>query len=221
MLKTAKPLVKAEEKDQALLDRLKALRLELAVDQGVPSYMVFSDATLKDMSVKQPISEQMMLKVVGVGEYKLQKYGQAFLKAIREYRLENGLGLEEALAIERKAVRAKTAKAPKEHNGPKRGDSARLTRDMLSQGMSVREAAQERGVSLITILSHIQQLAEEYDFPVNWGDLYNEAIENDVLRAAQQVGAESLRQIREAMPDQDADYNEIRAIILENLVLPH
>lgn len=221
MLKTAKPLVKAEEKDQALLDRLKALRLELAVDQGVPSYMVFSDATLKDMSVKQPISEQMMLKVVGVGEYKLQKYGQAFLKTIREYRLENGLGLEEALAIERKAVRAKTAKAPKEHNGPKRGDSARLTRDMLSQGMSVREAAQERGVSLITILSHIQQLAEEYDFPVNWGDLYNEAIENDVLRAAQQVGAESLRQIREAMPDQDADYNEIRAIILENLVLPH
>ena len=221
MLKTAKPLVKAEEKDQALLDRLKALRLELAVDQGVPSYMVFSDATLKDMSAKQPISEQTMLKVVGVGEFKLQKYGQAFLKAIREYRLENGLGLEETPPAERRTSRAKAAKTSKEHNGPKRGDSARVTRDMLSQGMSVREAAQERGVSLVTILSHIQQQAEEYDFPVNWGDLYNEAIENDVLRAAQMAGTESLRLIREAMPDQDADYNEIRVILLENLVLPH
>lgn len=220
LLKTAKPLVKVEEKDQALLDRLKALRLELAVAQGVPSYMVFSDATLKDMSGRQPISEQAMLQVVGVGEYKLQKYGQAFLKVIREYRLENGLGIEEA-PVPPKAVRAKTPKASVERAGAKRGDSARVTRDLLAQGMSVQKVAQERGMSLVTILSHIQQLPEAYDFPVNWGELYNEAIESDVLRAAQQVGTASLRQLREAMPCQDADYNEIRVILLENMILPH
>ena len=219
LLKTAKPLVKVEEKDQALLDRLKALRLELAVDQGVPSYMIFSDATLKDMSSRQPISEQSMLQVMGVGEYKLQNYGQAFLKVIRQYRLEIGLGLEEPPT--EAPSRVKWEKTPKEHAGPKRGDSARTTRDMLARGMSVREAAQERGLSLVTILDHIKQLAEEYDFPVNWGDLYNEAIENDVLRAAQQVGTASLRLLREAMPDQDADYNEIRVILIENTLLPH
>ena len=76
-------------------------------------------------------------------------------------------------------------------------------------------------MSLVTILSHIQQLPEAYDFPVNWGELYNEAIESDVLRAAQQVGTASLRQLREAMPCQDADYNEIRVILLENMILPH
>lgn len=71
------------ELDHVLLDKLKALRLELAKRAGVPAFVVFSDATLRDMCVKDPQDEQAFLTVSGVGQVKFERYGAEFLKLLR------------------------------------------------------------------------------------------------------------------------------------------
>ncbi|MDX1661712.1 MAG: ATP-dependent DNA helicase RecQ [Gemmatimonadota bacterium] len=70
------------EDDEALFQRLRGLRKEIADAQEVPAYVVFSDATLRDMVEKRPADESSMLGVSGVGPVKWERYGEAFLAAL-------------------------------------------------------------------------------------------------------------------------------------------
>ena len=71
--------------DQALFEKLRALRRRLAEEQGVPAFVVFGDAALRGLAAAKPVTPDAMLQVSGVGPAKLQKYGEPFLAAIREY----------------------------------------------------------------------------------------------------------------------------------------
>lgn len=71
-----------DEPARALFDRLRALRLELAREQGVPPYVIFHDKTLKAMAALRPATEELLLAVPGVGAAKLERYGTTFLEAI-------------------------------------------------------------------------------------------------------------------------------------------
>jgi ATP-dependent DNA helicase RecQ len=71
--------------EDSLYEALRGLRAELARAEGVPAYVVFSNATLADMAVKRPESPDDFLDVSGVGEYKAARYGRAFLEAIRNW----------------------------------------------------------------------------------------------------------------------------------------
>jgi len=71
--------------DDALLDKLRKLRREIAAKDAVPAYIVFSDASLLDMCRKKPISLVQFSGVNGVGQIKLEKYGEAFTGVIREH----------------------------------------------------------------------------------------------------------------------------------------
>ena len=73
------------EPDMELFGLLKKLRGRLAATAGVPAYVVFTDATLRDMCARKPQTEQEFLKVSGVGERKAARYGQVFLEEIRRY----------------------------------------------------------------------------------------------------------------------------------------
>lgn len=68
----------------SLFGRLRALRSEIAKEEKVPPYIVFSDKTLEHMCVVKPGNKSEMLTVTGVGEYKFEKYGERFLAAIKE-----------------------------------------------------------------------------------------------------------------------------------------
>jgi ATP-dependent DNA helicase RecQ len=65
-----------------IFDQLRALRKKLATRDNVPPYMVFSDATLQDMCIRLPHILEEMRNVKGVGDMKLQKYGQTFLDCL-------------------------------------------------------------------------------------------------------------------------------------------
>jgi ATP-dependent DNA helicase RecQ len=65
-----------------LFDRLRALRKTLADEQGVPPYVIFHDKTLAAMALHRPASEEALLRINGVGESKLERYGAAFLAEI-------------------------------------------------------------------------------------------------------------------------------------------
>ena len=66
-----------------LFDALRSVRTEIAREEAVPPYIVFSDKTLVDMCIKVPFSKEEMLNVQGVGENKFEKYGSRFLQAIK------------------------------------------------------------------------------------------------------------------------------------------
>jgi len=67
-----------------LFERLRALRKRLADAEGVPAYIVFSDAVLRQMASRVPKSGAEMLALSGVGPVKLERYGEAFLELLRE-----------------------------------------------------------------------------------------------------------------------------------------
>ena len=88
--KTAKPKKTAKGTEALtsagfkLFDKLRALRMEIAREEHVPPYIIFSDKTLIDMAAKAPASREEMLNVSGVGEHKYAKYGTRFLSVIEE-----------------------------------------------------------------------------------------------------------------------------------------
>ncbi len=76
-------------KEFELFERLRTLRMEIARENGIPPYIVFNDKTLIDMCLKMPVKKEEMLNVNGVASAKYQKYGSAFLKAIKAFVKEN------------------------------------------------------------------------------------------------------------------------------------
>ena len=117
--------------NEELFEILRELRTRLAREEGRPPYLIFSDATLKSMSARKPITESEMLNVNGVGEHKFSKYGEAFLNVLSDY---------------------------SNKNQKKKGDSFKETFVMIERGMSVPEISDERNLKETTIYSHISQL---------------------------------------------------------------
>lgn len=70
--------------DDALFERLRKLRSRLAQEQNLPPYLIFSDQTLRELAEKQPQTTLEFLQIKGVGENKLQKYGEIFLAELTE-----------------------------------------------------------------------------------------------------------------------------------------
>jgi ATP-dependent DNA helicase RecQ len=100
-LQLAKPRVREQAKktrsradtvhgpyDEVLFDQLRSLRKHLAEVEGVPPYIVFGDASLIQMARDRPVDEAGLLNITGVGQHKLEKYGNDFLDAIALYNLE-------------------------------------------------------------------------------------------------------------------------------------
>jgi ATP-dependent DNA helicase RecQ len=84
---TRRPATLAPEQPaaQALWQRLRAVRRQLAIEQGVPPYMIFSDATLRDMIQRHPRSRNEFARLYGVGAVKLERYSAVFLAVLKEY----------------------------------------------------------------------------------------------------------------------------------------
>ena len=116
--------------DEQLFERLRTLRLQMAKKEKVPAYIVFSDATLKDMVDKKPTLSTELTSVSGVGHQKMIKYGEEFAKCIKDFLDEN----------------------------PKKKSTFDVTLDYLNEGLSVSEIALARDIQETTIFSHIAKL---------------------------------------------------------------
>ncbi len=118
--------------DENLFNQLKLLRRKIAVEDNVPAYIVFSDATLLELSKEKPTTQNALLAISGVGLKKAETYGEEFLNAISEFK--------------------------KNHKSKKKISTIDLTAELLLQKMSVDEIAKERNLSETTIFSHIASL---------------------------------------------------------------
>ena len=82
-------IVDSEDYDEELFNQLKKLRLDLSKQRNIPPFIIFSDASLKDMASFKPTSEEAFLKIKGVGDKKLIQYGDIFIAEISEFISEN------------------------------------------------------------------------------------------------------------------------------------
>ncbi|MCC7244617.1 MAG: DNA helicase RecQ [Saprospiraceae bacterium] len=140
-----KPKSKTEQLQDELLNLLIALRRLVAQQKGTPPHQVFSDVTLRQMAEKRPLTDAEMLDVSGVGERKLQLYGDAFMAEIRRFVLEK---LEEGQRII--------------------GSSPFQTYSLYKQGRSPQEIADMRGQSLVSIMNHLATMYEKGEmFEIN------------------------------------------------------
>ncbi|GMN06398.1 DNA helicase RecQ [Croceitalea sp. MTPC5] len=81
----AKRITKSKSKKSGLFEKLRLLRHQIATSEGIPAYVVFGDASLKDMEAKLPKNETEFMGISGVGQAKLEKYAAVFLKEIASY----------------------------------------------------------------------------------------------------------------------------------------
>ena len=87
--KKAAQLVGLNELGVALFEKLRSVRTELAAEKSVPPYIICSDKTLKDMCAKLPRDKEQLADVYGMGEQKIQNYGEAFVMAVNSFVADN------------------------------------------------------------------------------------------------------------------------------------
>lgn len=136
--------------DDRIYASLVALRKQIAEEQGVQVFVIFSNASLEDMAKKLPTTLDAFNLISGVGEKKLNWYGERFVSAIKE-----------ALETYPDAVIQASEPAKKVSTG-KKGASNRLeTLSLLNSGLSIEETAKQCGLAQSTIVDHVIRLKEE------------------------------------------------------------
>jgi len=126
------------KKDNSLFEQLRQLRLRLAKEEGIPAYLIFNDATLKEMEKKRPMTDEDFIAINGVGRKKMQDHGYQFIKEIIAFNKE-------------KCVTKKATK----------GNTHKITLELYNEGLDVEEIAQKRGLAGTTIYLHLAKLYED------------------------------------------------------------
>ncbi|WP_316927709.1 DNA helicase RecQ [Ochrovirga pacifica] len=92
---------KTSNPDNNLFERLRALRLELATAKGVPAYIVFNDATLRNIANERPITDEDFLAINGVGKQKLEDYGYDFISEIIRFNKDKAVRIKPTKPIKK------------------------------------------------------------------------------------------------------------------------
>jgi len=191
--------------DRGLFDELRRLRQETAAVQDVPTYIVFSDASLRDMARRRPSTLDGFRHVKGVGEKKLADYGQAFVDRIVAYCRGNEVSMDVEVVA--------SALSPSPHaksRGP--STSARGAFELFRQGLDVQQVAQQMDRATSTVYGYLVEFIrhEKITDPSPWIDA---ATAQRVTQAARQVGTERLKPIFELL-DGQVSYEQIRIVVL-------
>ncbi|MBM83023.1 MAG: DNA helicase RecQ [Planctomycetaceae bacterium] len=189
--------------DQGLFDELRKLRRDLAEDRGVPAYIIFGDATLRDLARKRPSNLGNFRNAKGVGEKKLKDFGEVFVDAIishcRQHDLDTDVGASKPKVEKPKPARNIAS------------SSALRSFEYFRQGLTITEVAakMDRAPSTVTgYLSEFIQHEKETD-ATKWLD---EATIREIDRAIEAVGDEKLSPIFNHL-DGKVEYSAIRIVL--------
>ncbi|WP_194851741.1 DNA helicase RecQ [Nonlabens antarcticus] len=147
--KTSQPTTELPtDVNRKLYDALKELRTDLARKESIAPYMVFSDATLKDIASRIPLDDNQFADITGVGTHKHDKYAFGFLKVIQDYKESR----TEDFVYRDEAPKKKSRKKAKSGGLT---DTVMDSVELFWNGKSIDEIAVERGLKADTILAHI------------------------------------------------------------------
>ncbi|MCA9087864.1 MAG: RecQ family ATP-dependent DNA helicase, partial [Planctomycetaceae bacterium] len=187
--------------DRPLFEHLRDVRLELARERGVPPYVIFGDAALRDMARKRPTTPDGFLMVNGVGKKKCLDFGERFVEEITRWSLEHALSTDVAPARE-------TAPPPPPRNVTA---GARAAFPLFAAGTSIDDVAEQLGRARSTVSGYlVDYLREERVIDASpWVDSVKR---QQVEAVIEQVGAGPLKPIYMALNEQ-IDYETIRVVL--------
>jgi len=177
--------------DEALFEELRAVRRRLASRQGVPPYIIFSDRTLREMAAECPTTPAAMHDITGVGERKLERYGEAFLDAIRPFAARQSQG-----SPPDSVLREPSAPEPPPPAGRK-GRSLEATWQLVGEGLSLVEIAARRKLTPATVAGHVEKLIRS-GRDVDPDALIGPGKRIEIERLFATLGTQSLRKVVEA-----------------------
>lgn len=189
-----------------LFEKLRALRKEISHKLGVPPFIVFSDAALKDMCIKYPMTKKEFLRVTGVGEVKAEKYGDVFIEAIKSYISENNISIE--VATKDDFEECENRKSRETDESVKKEDTRTITYNLYKEGKSIPEIAIERKLATTTIENHLADCIS-LGFDVNIRDFVSDVNEKLILETYRKIGGNKFKPIKEVLPS-EITYTEIK-----------
>jgi ATP-dependent DNA helicase RecQ len=174
--------------EDGLFQHLRDVRKNIAQHENVPAYVIFNDATLEEMVAQKPMYLSDMAAISGVGEHKLNKYGELFISAIQSF-----------VARE---------------NSPKniKGKTYLETFQLLKDGLSPEEIARKRDMNVLTVYSHIAYLFEKGE-PVDISPYISDQEINRISPAWYKLGKpDKLKELFEHF-EQKIPYHQLRLAI--------
>jgi ATP-dependent DNA helicase RecQ len=185
--------------DRGLFEELRGLRRTIAEKLSLPPYLVFTDQVLLELSATRPSSLDKMLNISGIGQAKLQSYGQMFLDAIREVCSQQSLNRDVSWKSQQ-GVRSIKSSGTKP-----------LTLPLLQKGLPLEEIASKASVTIGTVVNHLLEwMAAEPIESIDAWVLPN--VQSQILQAASEVGRDKLKPIYERL-GQQVSYEIIRLVL--------
>jgi len=187
-----------------LFERLRELRKIISQEEKIPPFIVFSDQTLRELSEKCPVDKITMLNIKGIAQTKFERYGERILEEIRSYLEVTGVKI---------TSNDKCEQCQQEEIGKENVSSHVLSYQHFSAGKDVVTIAKERQMSVITIQNHIIRCITE-GAVVDWNRIIPNEYEEAIFAKIDELGAEKLRPLKEALPEQ-VDYFAIKGAIVK------
>ena len=189
--------------DNILLEILRELRMEVSKQNNVPPFIIFSDVSLKQMCTYYPTDVDSMLKISGVGAFKLEKYGDVFIAAIRNYVQEHNIKKLDILE-EHKNKSNFTSKV----------DTKFVSYELYTKdSKNIKEIAEVRGLTERTIEQHLLDCYEN-DLIIDLEKEVNIRFENEIYKAINKCNSGRLREIKDMLPN-EVSYFDIKYYLIK------
>lgn len=203
------PIPTGEEDDyyKDLFEELRALRKEMADELNVPPYVLFSDATLKELSRYFPDTKEDMLEIKGIGEKKYEQYGDAFLSVIQKWRNHHP-------EAKTRVKISGASPSPKPKKSEEEGPSHLVSYKLFQSGKSIKDIAAIREMTTMTVENHLFKAFQE-GYPIAWNIFFNAEEEATILAKREEIEEPKLKPLKEALPD-GYDYTKIKAALVKN-----
>jgi len=188
--KSAQAKAELRGMDEELFQALREVRTELANEQGVPSFVIFSDASLIEMARKRPQTDETFRYINGVGDMKLERYGQRFIEVITEYPLPDLL----------------------KNNF---SDTINETLTLHHEGLDIEAIAEKRELSPGTIYTHLSDVIEAGILSaVDVLDIEDEEL-TTIERTAEFLKSKQERTLKPLFDELDGefDYGVLRCVV--------
>jgi ATP-dependent DNA helicase RecQ len=173
--------------DEALFERLRALRKRLADERAVPPYIIFSDVALRQMARSYPSDEREFTRISGVGERKLAEFGRIFMGEIAGF-----------LQTNPRQIFAEESFEPPPPPKLRMGDTVRDTLRMFRAGQSVEAIAGRRNLVTSTIYGHLA-MAIEAGEPMDLAQFFNATEQEEIGAAFTKCGYGNLTGVHQTL----------------------
>lgn len=185
--------------EEAVFQSLRVLRREIAHERNVPPFVVFSDATLRELAIVRPGSVESMRLVKGIGQAKLASFGVRFLNHIAGYCAEHELGLDAASGTGRQRT-----------SRPADGTKAKAFA-MFAEGMDIEAVAEATGRARSTSAGYLVEYVETRR-PSSIDPWVDHETRERILDAARSLDTGRLKPIHDKL-DEQVPYDQIRIVL--------